>query len=154
MNINIYKAVLLLYQLLIFLNFFLVYLFRQRGCKKKFLPVGCLPLFFISPSRWIGNKQLFKVGLKSVLLFLTNQTVWFISRGIGPSYFSKNFLLPFLLWHNFKILVKSRGGGTFLCLALSDNIRQKKLSFNWKLNILYFIFLIWTEQFWIWFSRN
>ena len=26
--------------------------------------------------------------------------------------------------------------------------------FNWKLNIPSFIFLIWTEQFWIWFSQK
>ena len=29
------------------------------------------------------------------------------------------------LWYDFKILVKSRGGGTFLCLALSVNVRQQ-----------------------------
>ena len=26
--------------------------------------------------------------------------------------------------------------------------------FNWKLNILSFVFLIWTEQFWFWFSQK
>ena len=34
-------------------------------------------------------------------------------------------LLSFLLWYDFKILVKSRGGGTFWCLALSGNVQQK-----------------------------
>ena len=34
----------------------------KRDCKKKFLPVGSLWLFFSSHSQWIG--QLFKVGLK------------------------------------------------------------------------------------------
>ena len=57
--------------------------------------------------------------LKSVLPFLTNQAVRFTSCGIGRCYFSGNFLLSFLLWYDFKILVKSRGGGTFLSLAPS-----------------------------------
>ena len=57
--------------------------------------------------------------LKSVLPFLTNQAARFTSRGIGHSYFSGNFFLLFLLWYNFKILVKSMGGGTFLNLAPS-----------------------------------
>ena len=62
MNINVYKVTFLLYQLLIFLNVFIVYIFRQRDCKKKgFYPqVACD--FFISPSWWIGNEQLFQVG--------------------------------------------------------------------------------------------
>ena len=74
-----------------------------------------------------------------------------ISRGIGRSYFSGNFLLSFLLWYDFKILVKSRGGGTFLSLALSVNALRSNFLFNWKLNMSSFIFLIWTEEFWIWF---
>ena len=37
------------------------------------------------------------------------------------SYFSGNFLLSFLLWYDTKILVKLRGGGTLLSLALSVN---------------------------------
>ena len=36
LNINIYKVTFLLYQLLIFLNLFAVYLFRLRDCKKSF----------------------------------------------------------------------------------------------------------------------
>ena len=101
------------------------------------------------------NEEIFRVRLlKSVSLFLTNQAAKFISRGISHSYFSGNFLLPFLLWYDFKILVKSRGGDTFLSLALSVNVWQKNFCFNWKLNIPSFIFLIWTEQFWIWFSRK
>ena len=61
MNINIYKVTFLLYQVLIFLNHFVIYLFRQKRLQ-KFLPVGSLWLFFSSHSQWIG--QLFKVGLK------------------------------------------------------------------------------------------
>ena len=59
------KVTFLLYRLLIFLNRFVIYLFRQRDCKKKFLRVGGSWLFFISPARWIENEQLFKVGLSS-----------------------------------------------------------------------------------------
>ena len=92
--------------------------------------------------------------LKSVLPFLTNQATRLILRGIGRSYFSGNFLLSFLLWYDFKILVKSKGGGTFSCLALSVNIQQKWFFFNWKLNIPSFIFLIWMEQFWVWLCQK
>ena len=71
------------------------------------------------------HKEIFRVSLlKSVLPFLTNQATRFISRGIGHFYFSGSFLLSFLLWYDFKILVKSRGGGTFLWLASSVNVRQ------------------------------
>ena len=66
MNINICKVTFLLYQLVIFLDIFITYLFlktKRLQKKKKFLPAGGSWLFFISPSRWIGNKQLFKVGL-------------------------------------------------------------------------------------------
>ena len=49
--------------------------------------------------------------MKSVLPFLTNQTRPFSSGGIACSYFFGNFLLSSLLWYDFKILVKSRGGG-------------------------------------------
>ena len=66
------------------------------------------------------------------LPFLTNQAARFISRGIGRSYFSENFLLPFLSWYDFTILVKSRGGGTFLSLALSVDVWQKLLFFQLK----------------------
>ena len=52
-----------MYQLLIFLNLFIVYLFKQRDCQKN-LYQRAAHGFFISPGRWIGNKQLFKIGLK------------------------------------------------------------------------------------------
>ena len=58
-----YKVTFLLYQLLIFLNLFIVYFFRQKDPKKRFLRAGGSWLFFISPGRWIVNEQLFKVGL-------------------------------------------------------------------------------------------
>ena len=65
-NIDIYKVKFLLDWLLIFLNLCVVFLFRQRDWKKKFLPVGGSWLFFVSPSWWIGNEQLFNVGLDKV----------------------------------------------------------------------------------------
>ena len=66
--------------------------------------------------------------VKSVLPFLTNQAALFISRGISRSYFSGNFPLSYHSFNGitFKILVKSRGGGTFLSLALSLNVWQKQ----------------------------
>ena len=69
------------------------------------------------------NWDIFHVSLlKSILLFLTNQAMQFISRGIGRCYFSGNFILTFFLWYDFKILVKSMGEGTFLCLASPVNV--------------------------------
>ena len=48
-----------------------------------------------------------------------------------------------------------KGRGYILCPAPCVKVWQKKFFFfNSKLNILSFIFLIWTEQFWIWFSRK
>ena len=83
--------------------------------------------------------------LKSVLPFLTNQAARFISCGIGRSYFSGNFFLSFLLWYDFKILVKSRGGGTFLSLASSVNVWQKQFFFQLKAEYLAFHFLDLSE---------
>ena len=75
MKTNINKVTFLLYQLLIFLNIFIVYFFQKKRLQKKpFLPAGSSWLFFISPNRWIGNEQLFKVRpislnrLKSAIL--------------------------------------------------------------------------------------
>ena len=63
---------ILLYLLLIFLHLFIVYLFRQRNGKKKFLPAGSSWLFFISPDRRIANEQLFKVGFFNKVIILIN----------------------------------------------------------------------------------
>ena len=72
------------------------------------------------------KEKIFSVSLlKSVWPVLTNQTKRFISHVIGCSNFSRNSLLLFPLWHCFKILVKSTGSGTFLCLASSVNFQQK-----------------------------
>ena len=67
-----------------------------------------------------------KIYSTCVLPFLTNEAARFISHGIGRFYFSGNLLLTFLLWYDLKILVKSREGGTFLCLASSVNVKQKE----------------------------
>ena len=40
-----------------------------------------------------------------------------ISHDIACSYFLENLLVSFFLWYDFKVLVKLKGGGTFLCLA-------------------------------------
>ena len=92
------------------------------------------------------NGVTFSNYCKRFCCFLTNQAARFISRGIGCSYFSRNFLLSFLLWYDFEILVKSTWGGTFLCLASSASVWQKHFFCNWKLNIPSFIFLIWTGK--------
>ena len=68
MKINLCKVTFLLYQLLlIFLNHFIVYLFRQTDCQKKSFHLQAARDYFLFHSRlsgpWIGNKQLFKVGL-------------------------------------------------------------------------------------------
>ena len=77
--------------------------------------------------------------LKNVLLFLTNQTVQFISRGYIVCFcFSENLLLRFLLWHDFKILVKSRQERTFSCLSVACNIQQKYFFFLLKAKCLVF----------------
>ena len=70
-------------------------------------------------SRLLASCQkLFRMSLlKTALPFLTNQVTRFISHGKGCSYFYQNLLLPIFLWYDFKIQVKSRRGGTFLCLA-------------------------------------
>ena len=52
--------------------------------------------------------------LTSVFLVLDNQATQFISRG----------KVSFLSRHDFKILVKTRGGNTFSTLASSRNIKQ------------------------------
>ena len=46
LNINIFEVTLLLYQLLIFYNLFIIYLFRQRDHKKKVSTLGRLLTIF------------------------------------------------------------------------------------------------------------
>ena len=103
-DLNIYKVTFLLYQLLIFVILFIIWLFRQRNCKKKkFLPAGSLWLFCISPSQWIGNEQLFKVGPAWILIIACKQkkktkTIKKHSTVINNFYFFVlNFVLMFVL---------------------------------------------------------
>ena len=94
---------------------------------EKYLYVGRNPVAW-SPPRLLASCQLRnfpRVFTEKCFAVFANQTARFTSRGIGRSYFSGNFLLSFLLWYDFKILVKSRGRGTFLSLALSINVWQK-----------------------------
>ena len=60
------------------------------------------------------NQNFFRVSLLQSFFSVFDQSSGFISRGIGRSYFPGNFLLSLLLLYDFKILFKSRGGGTFL----------------------------------------
>ena len=90
---------------------------------------------------------------KCFTVFDQSQAAQFTSHGVSHFCFSGNFLLSFLLWYAFKILVKSRGGGTFLSLAPSVRDWQAYF-FNGKLNVLAFIFLICLQQFWTWFSQK
>ena len=109
-------------------------------------PLVCLPPCLVA----LCKARNFQHEFTEKCFAIFDESSCAISYGIGRSYFSGNFL-SFLLWYDFKIRVKSWGGGTFLSLALSVNVWQKYFFSNWKLNIWSFIFLIWTEQFWIWF---
>ena len=71
---------------------------------EKYLSEGRNPLLACLPACLMSTKKFCMSLLKSVLPF--NQAAWFISHGIGCSYFSRNFLVSFLLWYDFKILVK------------------------------------------------
>ena len=114
-------------------------------------PLACLPACLITSCQLRNFLREFSEKCFAVLSY---QAARFISRGIGRSYFSRNFLLWFLTWYYFRILVKPRRGGTFLCLASSVNVLQKHFFFIWRLNIPPFIFLTCTKQFWIWFCRK
>ena len=99
--------------------------------KETGISMGVFFIFFVLACSPRVNKDIFRVSLlKSPLPFLTNKIVRFISCGISRFYFSGNFLLSFLLWYNFKILVKSRDGGIFSCLASSANVWQKLFFFS------------------------
>ena len=50
MNLNIYKVTFLLYQLLVFLNLFVAYLFRQRDCKISFYRRSACDYFLFHPA--------------------------------------------------------------------------------------------------------
>ena len=56
-------------------------------------------------------------------------------------------IIPSMVWLQDSSQIKERG-------YIFVNVRQKYFFFIWKLNIPSFISLMWTEQFWIWFSRK
>ena len=59
-------------------------------------------------------------------------------------------IIPFMVWFQDSSQIEGRG-----YILMSSNVcycLPKVLFFNWKLNIPSFIFLIWQQQFWIWFS--
>ena len=110
---------------------------------EKYLSEGRNPLACL-PARLITSCQLrnfLREFSEKCFAVLTNQAAQFISRGIGRSYFSRNFLLWFLTWYFFRILVKPRRGGTFLCLASSVNVLQKYFCFHLKAKYPAFHFL-------------
>ena len=78
MNINICKVTLLLHQLLIFLNLFIVYLFRKRDCKKKVSACGQLVtiFYFTQPEdrKWTTFYGWYLWLLEASLLFFFNWT--------------------------------------------------------------------------------
>ena len=119
------------------------YIYEKSNQKnEKYLSVGRNPVACLCPCR-LASCQLrnfLREFTEKCLLFLTNQAAGFISCGIGHSNFSWNFILSFLLWYDFKILVKSRRGGTFLSVALSVNVCQKYF-FQLKAKYLVFNFL-------------
>ena len=49
------------------------YIFWDKDCKKKFLLIGGLWLFFISPRWCIGNEQLFLIGIIGSDICITKQ---------------------------------------------------------------------------------
>ena len=74
---------------------------------------------------------------------------------VAPIFPKIYMLLSFLSWYEFKIQIKSRGRGTFLCLVYCLLTFGRSCFFlNWKLNVPCFIFLICRKQFWIWFSQK
>ena len=68
-----------------------------------------------NPVAWLPPHLLASCQLRNVLRVFTEKCF----AVFCCSYFSGNFLISFLLWYDFKIPVKSRGGGTFLSLAPS-----------------------------------
>ena len=101
-------------------------------------PLACLSACLITSCQLRNFLREFSEKCFAVL---TNQAARFISRGIGRSYLSRNFLLWFLTWYFFRILVKPRRGSTFLCLASSVKVLQKYFCFHLKAKYPAFHFL-------------
>ena len=80
----------------------------------------------------------------------SNHMIYLMWYWLLPFFRKFSSIIPFTVWLQDSSQIKRRG--TFLCLGSCVNVRQQYFFFNWKLNITSFIFMIWTEQFWIWFS--
>ena len=99
---------------------------------EKYLSEGRNPLACLAvrlAARFLASCQ-----LKNFLLEFTEKCFAVLVQSNCATYytwfwsllfFGGNFLLSFLLWYGCKILVKTRGGGKFLHLALPVSIRQK-----------------------------
>ena len=77
MNINIYKVIFLL---LIFINLFVIYLFRQRDYKKRsFYPRAARDYFLFHPF-FISWKLILTLNCTCIFSFIKNRK-WFAVRG-------------------------------------------------------------------------
>ena len=111
------KVIFILYRLLIFLNLFIIYLFRQRDCVSW--------LFFISPNRWIGNEQLWlalwfaKATCQLIVtVFLKSESPLFTSSpAILPT---TDFLMTFDLIFNEKVCLASVSATRFVFRFYDD----------------------------------
>ena len=113
--------------------------------KKSTCLLACLPAHLVSTkkfSAWVYWKLFSRLWL--IKLCDLSHVVWVTCI---CSEFSS--IIP----DGFAILIKSRRGVTFLCLASSVNVQQKYF-FPLKTKYPSLIFLVWTEQFWIWLSRK
>ena len=117
-----------MHQLLIFFNLFIVQFFRQRDCKKKFLPATGSWLFFISPSQWIGNFLRLAYVNISVVRAL-NSSSHNVTVQIEPV---ENYLNIHL--QQTKLLIKLEQGWFELLVSLITlNIKNSKAFINiWK----------------------
>ena len=89
--------------------------------------------------------------LKSVLSWLLWKVIYLMWYLLLQFFLEFSSIIPFM-WYDFKILVKSKGRGTSLCLSSSVNWHKYFFFFHLKAKYPIFIFLVWMEQFWIWFS--
>ena len=100
----------------LFKSFYRTFLDKEIR-KKKVLPAGSSWLFFISPGRWIGNEQLFKVGLSTCT--------------IDTTCFNKCFLFHVTTGRHFlyKFIVTQKFGTTAILLYSLKQVFWKKFTF-------------------------
>ena len=116
--------------------------FWIKRLQKKFLPMGGSWLFFISPGQWIGNKQLFEVGLnyrsykhfsnevfkESLLKTIFQQT--FVNNDYG---FEKFCSITLKTLDKYALCKAKRARGNqmpFIAKDLSRNIMKRSQLYN------------------------